>query len=323
VWPRPCSEYIGRPSGAGNRLALEVYVCHDPFVTDTRRLPVLDELTVVLPQRHRARVLGIAPGSNEALVMLVQDFARSTNPKMELEPVWRLHRYERDPESGALHPSEVARFTHPTRGLGAVLMAHDSDGIYLMFDGRLLRVDPDRRSVEGVCQLQLADVGSQDQPQVRGMAIRPGMLAVTVETSPDDLSLHIVPLPTGVPQHFAIPASQGEQLAWGPDATLYLLDLGELSAWRDGRSVGSVDLTPRVKDWFRQPAELLAVDEKGHLYAGAGDTLIHLSPELDVLETLQLPGPSHGLTALGPGMGMLSRRIDEVSATLVLQTFAP
>ncbi len=283
-----------------------------------RALDILDEFTVVLPQRHRARVLGVAPHGERAIVILLQDFDR--DEAGELTPVWRLYRYD-PPEPIALELCRFTRGDETTTG-GAVHMAAARDALYVLFDRQLLRVYVDARKVAGVCRIRLPEARDGGKAEIRAMAASEDLLALSIELDEEELTLNFIPLDDGDPTGARFVGTRGERLAFGSDGTLYALDLLEVSAWHGTEVVARRDLEPAFDRWYETPVELLAVTDDGRVVAGAGTRLLALPADLDAEpEILELPDRSDGLVRI-PGTGkLLSSRVDEVSATLLLQTF--
>lgn len=287
-----------------------------------RAVEIIDEFTVVLPQRYRARVLKVVPFEERSLILLIRDFTQAGEGRgreqfNDLEPVWRLYRY--DPPSAVA--VEICIFTQPADSpLHPVFMAAAGGDVFLLFHTQLLRVDVAGRRVESICRLSLPS-GPDGEAEVRGLAMAPDTAVITVEGEDDEISLHWIPLDDRASHGRRYPGSRGERLACGADGHVYALDLMEIVHYQDGAMVGHWDLTPLFEDWFKSPIELLCTDSQGQVIAGTGDRVLRLSKDLSTIVAVHdLPSRPSDVIWSDTREQLLLTSVDDVAGTLLVQT---
>lgn len=306
----------------GSTLLRRAPFCHIVgVVPNLMAISLVNEFTVVLPQRYRARVVKVIPHAERSMLLLIQDFVKSQaedpDPEAPLEPVWRLYRYD-PPSSVAI---EVCVFTQPPGSmLHDVHMGRAEDGAHLLFHSQLLRVDVEQRTVDGVCRLQLP-TDENGVSQVRGFAIRRDVACLTLDVGPDQLTLHWIPLDDRPSIGRRFSGGRGERLAFGPSGDLYVLDLLDIHHYRNGTLLLVRDLTPLFEEWYRSPIELLAVSSDGRVFAGCGNRLVGLAEDLStVLGAYELPTQPNDVMSGGDPDELLVTTLDDVAGTLLIQT---
>lgn len=286
-------------------------------------LSVVDELSVVLPQRHRARVLKVRPYQNDAVLILLQDFIRVAPGRGRgssfngLEPRWRLFMYRISERSA----TELCTFKQPAGSpLRTVHMTSCREPVYVLFHTRLVRVDVASRTVDDVCQLKLPD-GKDAVHELRAFASRESEVYFTMTSGEEDLLLYRVPLDDRPAAGAPFPGVRGERLAISPDGDLYAVDLLDVYRYTDGNLVRSVDLSESFEGWHKTPNELLTVASDGRILVGCGERLLVLTPGLEeVLGTYTLPCvPDDIVWVEGQGRLLLSK-VDPVQCTLLVQS---
>jgi len=287
-------------------------------VAQTVSLDLLTEFTVVLPQRHRSRVEGVAPCGGSSFVLLLQDFtasgARSRGDDWNnLEPIWRLFRYDK-PDPIAV---EVCTFTQSVNdSLHPVFMAEDNGRLFLLFNDQVLEANLEERNVETICRLRLPGT----EPSVRGFAVHNDVACLTVEHGyEEEVGIHWVPFENKPTMGALFPGSRGSQLVFSGDC-LYALDMLDIYCFKNGELVSQIDLSSRFPGWHRSPHELLAAGGSGELYVGCGDNLVVLdSSEMKILGSFTLPGAVQTMSYVADTNHLLLSSVDGSHSRLVIR----